>query len=152
MNGSRGFAGQIFSYGNLSHLLLDRRVRYELARVMRERLKTDSILGACVVQLDFPHFVGWESTDLAQNYEESELEPFRPHRSCTGLRVKSSVQARVPQTRSITILGVVKTDRRGIRYVVSGLYAGEDYGVLMGDITQRTGRVFFSSANHWGHR
>src|SRR5262245_55536823 len=56
------------------------------------------------VEVLYPHYVGWSSTDTTDNYTEDDLEDYYPNKSSIAKRVKTNLlRIPAPLTRKLTI-------------------------------------------------
>lgn len=92
--------------------------------------------------------VGWESTDRLDKYTAEDLEPYRPNRKSSALRVKPTrTDLLAPATSELTIVYELKAEEGEPVAIIHSIYPGSDVGDLKGDFTKRENRVFFD----WNH-
>lgn len=104
--------------------------------------------GTHSVTIEMPVHIGWESTANKDKYPMDTLEEFCPNRRSTALRIRSNrTEHLAPLTKDITIVYQLEDQRGEPKVTIWSLYPGDDIGELVGDITQREGRVFFD----WNH-
>lgn len=94
--------------------------------------------------------VGWESTARRVDFRPHQLEEFTPpptefalQPSWKGLRVKLSSGILAPPTRTVTVIYRLAFEPHGWGVEVMSTYPGQHLGRLLGNVTERTGRVFF---------
>ena len=140
-------AGNFIKWRNSMQVLNDRNVMpYILDELNRQWFTKD--FSKVSLSIDLPYPVGWESTDEARFYKDTDLEEFAPSKNSTAMRIKKvRTDLLSPKTNKVTIIFDFKIKANGPVAMIYSIYPGKDIGSLHGDITEREQRVFFD----WNH-
>lgn len=109
---------------------------------------TENMFQTNSITINHTENIGWESTDLLDDYDLDMLEPFNPNRKSSALRVRLD-RTDILATRAdkLTIVYELRREGRNLAAIIHSIYPGEDVGEICGNITERENRVFFD----WGH-
>lgn len=139
-------AGNFSHWKNVEEVLGNSLVLESLLTHVSESQKGWVGNGRCCIDLSCT--LGWESTDDAGKYQSDDLEEFFPSRSSRALRVKlNQTHLLAPKTSNVSISYEARFEGDFLVVVIHSMYPGVDIGKLNGDITGKTGRVFFD----WDH-
>lgn len=138
-------AGNFFRWPRADLLLWDARIQSHIEKTMLDCWARRRF-GNASITIGHEKPIGWESTNTRSSYPRKALGPFTPNRKSHALRVMSSKYV-APKTSLVTIVFEFKLEHEEPIMVIRSIYPGIDIGPLAGDITHRTGRVFFD----WNH-
>lgn len=143
-------AGSFYFWDSPRQFFGDRWV-HELLLWHADQLVEAGDEGSHSVTGTYRFWLGWESTDLLDKYDHSDLEEFNPNRRSRALRVrKDRYKIKAPPTKKVTIVFEFRLATKDHNHlvIIHSVYPGEDIGELAGDVTERERRNFFD----WGHR
>jgi hypothetical protein len=136
------FAGNFHKWKTLEDMLSDTLVRDGFTNKINELISSHA-LGAHSVTITCPSNVGWESTTPLDGFRAEELETFKPSAYNYALRlIKHGREA--PETNQATIIFTLTRKNGELRATIDSVYPGTNIGILKGDITKQTGRVFYA--------
>lgn len=146
---SLALAGNFSRWSSADELFRDREVlEHFLAELNVMWEKQDFATHSVSIVHSSP--TGWESTDDAKKYVETDLEQFNLNRRSLGQRVHlSHKHLLAPKTSELTIVYEFKSEDGKAVAIVHSIYPGSDVGELNGDVTEREQRIFFDF-NHPG--
>lgn len=140
---SLAFAGNFLRWNSADELFRDREVM-QLFLAELDEVWSKQEFGTHGVNIACTSPVGWEGTDDAKKYEESDLEDFNLTRRSWGKRVHLSRQDLLaPKTSELTIVYEFKSEDDQAVSIIHSIYPGIDVGELDGDMTGREQRIFF---------
>ena len=146
--GTKPRAGNFASWKEARELFRNATVRRDLLATVQSRAPACTSV-ECRTMIALDDAIGWESTTPIEGIAPEALEVFQPNRKSTGLRVRADCHdILAPTTTLVTVIFSIRPHpREGLEVIVHSLYPGMDIGELDGDLTVRTGRVFFD----WRH-
>ncbi len=148
-------AGEFFLAGNPESLLQHRSIASKFVMAIHTATNPDRELQDVAISLNADRNIGWESTDEKERYADEMLELWPIGRNATALRVQPTFRyLKSPRTNVLTVAATVyaprtlhNTHRWLRRVVIRTMYPGIPVGRLKGDMTEKTGRVWFD----WSH-
>lgn len=148
-------AGNFSRWNNPGQMLDDQIVRAQLLEHVRLTIaeckeQQKSGWKHCLATIVHTDIVGWDSTDDVLKYDDDDLEIFQPNKNSCARRVLASrVHLLAPQTKQFTIIyDLVRSATGPDRLVdIQTIHPGLDVGKLLGNVTHRTGRVYFYSSH-----
>ncbi len=139
------WAGNFSRWNSLGVMLRDPQILDGLLENIEDSLPDKK--GTFSFTITYPLPVGWESTAPRKDFPEEFLERFRPGKGKverTALRVKPELKGiRAPKTHDITFIFNLMEEESRLLVFLRSVYPGHDIGELVGDITEREGRVFY---------
>lgn len=108
--------------------------------------------GTYSITIDCHAPIGWSGTDDVEEYHADDLEPHKPNRNSSVLRViRDRHHLLAPLTSLITFVYELKWESGGPVAVIHSIYPGPDIGPLDGDLTTTRNIVMFDF-NHPGEQ
>jgi len=144
----QALAGNFRQWQTVEQVFGDVWLKAELTKEVLDLIKQEDF-GVHSLTISHGMNVGWESTDLIDQFSADELEPFYPNGNSEALRVTlpSRLDRKAPLTNEVTFVFALGTLRNQPRFELKSLYPGTDIGELYGNVTEREKRVFYS----WEH-
>jgi hypothetical protein len=144
----KNLAGNFKIWASASELLDDPMIAKELLAEIESMRKDGEVDGTFSITIVCDRPIGWSSTaKIASQVSPSAVEKRNLNRHASALFVKESTGIQAPLTDQVTFVCTAQLEDRETLIIVRSIYPGDDVGELTGDMTARTGHVWFA----WTH-
>lgn len=140
-------AGNFWNWESFREVLDNQAIRSSMLDELDQLYEDDNFNAKYSFSVRCPEMIGWSSTKLRTGEVDEELVERRLNKRATAMFIRD-LHLPAPLTDWLTFVCELKMEKGQFpTAIVHSLYPGEDLGELKGDMTERTGRIWFDWEN-----